>query len=217
MKLTNPIKTSLTTILLGLAFSGCKCDAPKQAKELARSPYPCEKKTDSLHYYSEQFKNDMCLAPVNIWSSNSEDYSKIIQMLEKRKDTNETINSNEIMEEIFKISGKNLVRIFKEYEDAYYEVNEKGNDKAKDNMLRLIGTTYFDDFMVYDVVINMIAIEQYEKAEQILKNHLISNIYEMSEHFKFVKKNEEELPDSVYKKMEKIFSEGAEKLKPFLK
>jgi len=205
MRLTNPIKTTLNTILLGLAFTGCKCDAPKWAEKLTKSHHSTEEK---LALSSEKkMINEISKATIDIWTATCEDYVELHGLIKDEK------TAYEIEIKLDQIKWEYTLKISEEYKDVCSEARKNGRPdivNSIDSVIRYNSKTN-SDFCCF--INNLIQVGAYTIAEDFLEDKLMETNYVMREFVDLILvKYKEQLPDSLSEEIKRTYEKGSEKI-----
>jgi len=211
MRPNNIIKTSLTTVILGLAFAGCNSKAIKQNDELIKPNYKIEIKEDP-DFYKEEMKYILNLKKIEIWKENCEDYIELHQMIKDRKDP------FQITSKIRYIHGEYCIDMVNKHEDVCSETLNKGRIKMHNQIIEEIGFNSISNSISSVSLIGMILAGEYEKAENLIENGLsISRDTKRGLVNSILMNYPETMPDSIPEKIKETFKETSDKIGDFLR
>ncbi|MBN1376882.1 hypothetical protein JW949_00960 [Candidatus Woesearchaeota archaeon] len=205
MGLTNIIKTSLTTIILGLAFSGCKCDAPKWTEKLAKSHHSTEKK---LIFSSEkEMINEINRVAVEIWTETCEDYVELHDLIKYERP------AYEIEWKLDQIKWEYSLKASEEYKEVCSEARKNGKPEIADSISKVIerNSNINSNFCCF--LNTLIQLGAYTIAEDFLEDKLMETKYVMREFVdSTLVKYKEQLPDSLSEEIKRTYEKGSEKI-----
>jgi hypothetical protein len=218
MRPNNIIKTSLTTVILGLTFAGCNSKAIKQNEEKGfikleegLIKHNENEKKSEIHSYEEEIKYILNLKKIEIWKENCEDYMGLHRLIKERR------NPLEIISKIRYINGKYCIDIVNKHKKVCSETFDKGRTEMHNQIIEGIGLNSIVNSVFSEGLAGMILKGEYGKAENMIETGL-SRSRDMNREFvnSILMNYPETMPDSIPEKIKETFKEESDKIGKFL-